>query len=82
MARSRTRPVAPRGSNNTAITDNTSLINAISRSQAMIEFQMDGTILTANDNFLHTMGYTLAEIQGQKHSMFVDDATRASADYR
>lgn len=56
-------------------------IAAINRSQAVIEFEMDGTIITANDNFLQAMGYTLEEIQGQHHSIFVDDATRQSAEY-
>ena len=45
-------------------------IAAISRAQAVIEFNMDGTIVTANDNFLGAMGYSLAEIQGKHHSMF------------
>jgi len=57
-------------------------IAAILRSQAVIEFDMDGTIVTANDNFLKALGYTLAEIQGKHHSMFVDPATRDSAPYR
>ena len=57
-------------------------IRAISNSQAVIEFKMDGTILTANENFLNTMGYTLAEIQGKHHSMFVEPATRDSEIYR
>jgi methyl-accepting chemotaxis protein len=57
-------------------------INAISRSQAMIEFNLDGTIITANENFLSVLGYTLAEIQGKHHSMFVDAAYKASAEYR
>ena len=43
---------------------------------------MDGTIVTANENFLRAMGYTLAEIQGKHHSMFVEPATRDSAAYR
>ena len=47
-------------------------IAAIDRAQAVIEFEMDGTIITANDNFLAAMGYALAEIQGKHHSMFVD----------
>jgi methyl-accepting chemotaxis protein len=55
---------------------------AISKAQAVIEFQMDGTILTANENFLNAMGFTLAEIQNQHHSMFVEPATRGSAAYR
>jgi len=48
------------------------LVNAISRAQAMIEFTPDGQILWANENFLNVMGYSLAEIQGKHHSMFVD----------
>ena len=43
---------------------------------------MDGTILTANDNFLKALGYSLGEIQGKHHSMFVDPAERDSAAYR
>jgi len=57
-------------------------IDAISKSQAMIEFDLDGTIITANENFLRTMGYTLAEIQGKHHSIFVPPAQRDSANYR
>ncbi len=57
-------------------------ITAISRSQAVIEFRMDGTILTANENFLRTMGYSLDEIQGRHHSMFVDQSERNDAAYR
>ena len=55
---------------------------AISKSQAVIEFNMDGSIITANENFLKTLGYTLAEIQGKHHSMFVEPSTRDSAEYR
>jgi methyl-accepting chemotaxis protein len=55
---------------------------AIGKSQAVIEFKMDGTILTANDNFLNAMGYTLDEVKGKHHSMFVDEAHRQSGDYR
>jgi methyl-accepting chemotaxis protein len=57
-------------------------IAAISRAQAVIEFNMDGTIVTANDNFLRAMGYTLGEIQGKHHSMFVVPEERGSAAYR
>lgn len=56
-------------------------VDAISKSQAVIEFNLDGTIITANQNFLQTVGYTLSEIQGQHHSMFVEDAERNSAEY-
>jgi methyl-accepting chemotaxis protein len=57
-------------------------IAAIARAQAVIAFEMDGTIVTANENFLNAMGYTLAEIQGKHHSMFVEQAERGSAAYR
>ena len=57
-------------------------IAAINRSQAVIEFQLDGTIIRANDNFLATVGYTLDEIRGQHHSMFVAPEHRASVEYR
>jgi methyl-accepting chemotaxis protein len=57
-------------------------IGSIDRSQAVIEFNLDGTIITANDNFLKAMGYSLAEIQGKHHSMFVEQAERDSAAYR
>jgi methyl-accepting chemotaxis protein len=55
---------------------------AISRSQAVIEFNMDGTIVTANENFLKALGYPLSEIQGRHHSMFVDPSERESVGYR
>ncbi|MGX9962113.1 methyl-accepting chemotaxis protein [Roseomonas sp. F4] len=56
-------------------------IFAISRSQAMIQFALDGTILDANANFLKALGYTIEEVRGRPHSMFVDAATRESPDY-
>ena len=55
---------------------------AISKSQAVIEFDLQGHILTANDNFLNTVGYSLQEIQGKHHSMFVEPAFRQSDEYR
>src|SRR5260370_18403269 len=58
------------------------LIAAISKSQAVIEFNPDGMIVTANENFLKTLGYSLGEIQGKHHSMFVEPAMRESAAYR
>jgi methyl-accepting chemotaxis protein len=57
-------------------------VEAIGKSQAVIEFEMDGTIITANDNFLNTVGYSLDEIKGKHHSMFVDSEYRNTADYR
>ena len=59
-----------------------SQITAFNKSQAMIEFTLDGKILTANENFLATFDYTLDEIRGQHHGMFVDPAYRNSAEYR
>jgi methyl-accepting chemotaxis protein len=56
-------------------------VSAIRKSQAVIEFDLDGTILTANDNFLGAMGYSLAEIKGRHHSMFVDPAYKNSREY-
>ena len=56
--------------------------DAINKSQAVIEFKLDGTIVTANQNFLDAVGYTLGEIQGKHHSMFVDKDERESAAYR
>jgi len=55
---------------------------AIGRAQAVIEFNLDGTIITANDIFLKVLGYSLAEIQGKHHSMFVAPAERDSSGYR
>jgi methyl-accepting chemotaxis protein len=57
-------------------------LDAIGRSQAMIEFNLDGTIITANKNFLDALGYQLGEIQGKHHSMFVPADQRDSAEYK
>ncbi|WP_314964035.1 PAS domain S-box protein, partial [Bradyrhizobium cosmicum] len=57
-------------------------VAAINRTQAVIAFEMDGTVITANDNFLKAMGYTLAEIQGKHHGIFVIPSERDSAAYR
>src|SRR5262245_58948211 len=56
-------------------------VDAINRSQAVIEFTLDGTIVHANENFLNTLGYTLDEIKGKHHSMFVEPAYSQSAEY-
>jgi methyl-accepting chemotaxis protein len=56
--------------------------DAIAKSQAVIEFNMDGTVITANKNFLDAMGYQLGEIAGKHHAMFVEPAARDSAEYR
>ena len=60
----------------------TGYIDAINRSQSVIEFEMDGTIISANENFLSMMGYSLDEIVGQHHSMFADPEFAASDEYR
>ncbi|MFN3986103.1 MAG: methyl-accepting chemotaxis protein [Rhodocyclaceae bacterium] len=57
------------------------LLDAISRAMAMIEFELDGTIIRANDNFLAVMGYSQAEIRGQHHRLFCDRQTAESAEY-
>ena len=57
-------------------------IAAISKSQAVIEFQMDGTIIQANENFLSVMGYTLSEVKGKPHSLFVDEVYKRSPEYK
>ena len=58
------------------------VLNAIGRAFALIEFEPNGTVLTANENFCKVLGYDLAEIKGKHHSMFVEPAYVASAEYR
>lgn len=62
--------------------DRASQLEAISKSQAVIEFTLDGTIITANENFLSALGYRAEEIEGRHHSLFVPEEERNSADYR
>ena len=57
-------------------------INGFSASQAMIEFELDGTIVSANENFCNALGYRFNEIMGKHHSMFVKPEFAASPDYR
>ncbi|WP_120966468.1 methyl-accepting chemotaxis protein [Comamonas sp. lk] len=57
-------------------------LNAISKVQATIEFDLNGVILHANDLFLQTLGYSLSEIVGKHHSMFVQPSERSSAAYQ
>ncbi len=56
-------------------------IDALSKAMAVIEFEMDGTIITANDNFLSTVGYTIDEIKGKHHSMFIEASFKQSSEY-
>jgi methyl-accepting chemotaxis protein len=55
---------------------------ALSRSQAIIEFNLKGEVITANDNFLNTVGYQLDEIKGQPHKIFCPDEVVQSRDYQ
>ena len=54
---------------------------AINRSQAVIEFDLDGNILAANANFLQVMGYTMEELRGRHHRVFMDATEAAGAPY-
>jgi len=88
-ARSNSKSVAKRGAvahrvsvDRGLLTELQGQIAAINKSTAVIEFDMAGNILRANDNFLRAVGYRLDEIVGQHHSMFVDAAARASDQYR
>jgi methyl-accepting chemotaxis protein len=57
-------------------------LEAISRFQAVIEFETDGTIITANDNFLRAMGYSIGDIAGRHHRMFMESSEREAQSYR
>jgi len=57
-------------------------LNAISKAQAVISFELDGTIIEANDNFLNTVGYRLDEVQGNHHRIFVESDYASSAEYK
>ena len=76
------RPAKPARLTAKEHTENAALLAAISKTQAVIEFQMDGTIVTANENFCNCVGYTLAEIQGKHHSMFAPEGVKDSPEYR
>lgn len=61
--------------------DHTAMVDSVGRSQVVVEFSPDGTILAANDLYLKGVGYTEKEVIGEHHRMFVDPPTRASAEY-
>lgn len=65
-----------------AAAETKSRLDAIGLSQAVVEFDLQGNVVTANPNFLRTMGYTLSEIQGRHHSMFCDEGFVRSQAYR
>ena len=62
--------------------ENAAKAAAISKAQAVTELGLDGTIITANENFLNILGYSLAEVRGKHHSMFVEADERSGAAYR
>ena len=68
-------------SNKSNAKDLAGLVEAINRTQAIIEFNLDGTVITANDNFLATLGYQLGDLKGQHHRMFCDPAYVNSQEY-
>ncbi len=62
--------------------DAKAILNAIAKSQAIIEFEPDGKILTANKIFCDLLGYDPSEIVGKHHSMFVDTQYAQSGEYK
>ncbi|WP_018997486.1 methyl-accepting chemotaxis protein [Hirschia maritima] len=62
--------------------DNQAKVDALNRSQAVIEFEPNGKIITANENFLQTVGYRLGDIKGKHHSLFVYPEDQQSAEYK
>jgi len=68
--------------NETSSEELQAIVNAVDRVQAVIEFNLDGTIITANENFLKTTGYNLDEIKGKHHRMFCDPAYTQTIEYK
>ena len=81
-SKSRKTTSASDGLTDEQVADFRGQLKAIGKSQAVIEFNLDGTILTANDNFLNTLDYQLSEVEGQHHRMFVDESYAASPEYK
>src|SRR6202167_3330200 len=77
--RARTRKITIEAS---GIDDLRGQIAALRKSQAVIEFDPEGTIRSANDNFLRLFGYALRELVGKNHSKLVEPAYRDSDEYR
>ncbi|HET9621965.1 MAG TPA: PAS domain-containing protein, partial [Kofleriaceae bacterium] len=75
------KPQAPAAEDN-ELHDEANQVKAINRTQAVIHFEMNGTITDANDNFLNAVGYRRDEIVGKHHSMFVDPQEVRTDDYR
>ena len=76
------RKKSPRRSTKPASADLQGQVDAMNRSQAVIEFNLDGTIITANDNFCGALGYTLDEIKGLHHRIFCETEYTNSTEYR
>ena len=70
------------GKANVEVSDLRAKVQAIDRVQAVIEFNLDGTVITANDNFCQALGYRLEEIKGQHHRMFCDPSYTATGEYQ
>jgi methyl-accepting chemotaxis protein len=70
------------GKKSTGGNDLAGKVQAIDRAQAVIEFTLDGTILTANENFLKTLGYALDEVKDKHHRMFCESAYSNSPEYQ
>lgn len=66
----------------TQLNDATRKLDAASQAFATVEFTPDGTIVTANENFLKTVGYTLTEVEGRQHRMFVSPEFAAGLEYQ
>lgn len=58
------------------------LVNAMQKAQAVVEFDMDGLLVNANENFLGLMGYAIEDVRGEHHRVFCDDDYAASLAYR
>lgn len=71
-----------RNSQSSHVNELKAMLDAVGRSQAVIEFDLEGHVLTANENFLSTLGYSLDEIQGKHHAMFMPLEERDSAAYK
>jgi methyl-accepting chemotaxis protein len=67
---------------NLANLENSAKLRAIDKTQAVIEFRLDGTIITANENFRKTLNYELSEIEGRHHRMFCTPELAGSSEYR
>lgn len=75
-------PEPPTAQETNELSKSNRILASLSRSQAVIEFKPDGTIIEANDNFLNALGYSSDEVVGQHHEIFVDPHYAQSQDYQ